>query len=94
MAGANPPLVIDVRQPPERARKRLDGSVHIPLGRLSDQLTDLPRDRPVIVHCAGGYRSSIAASLLQRSGRTAVSEIAGGIGAWEQAGLPVAADQT
>ena len=94
MAAANPPLVIDVRQPPERARKRLDGSVHIPLGRLSDQLNDLPRDRPVIVHCAGGYRSSIAASLLQRSGRMAVSEIAGGIGAWEQAGLPVAADQT
>ena len=94
MAGPNPPLVIDVRQPPERARKRLDGSVHIPLGRLSDQLNDLPRDRAVIVHCAGGYRSSIAASLLQRSGRTAVSEIAGGIGAWEHAGLPVAADQT
>ena len=94
MAGANPPLVIDVRQPPERARKRLDVSVHIPLGRLSDQLNDLPRDRPLIVHCAGGYRSSIAASLLQRSGRMAVSEIAGGIGAWEHAGLPVAADQT
>ena len=51
------------------------------------------RDRSVIVRCAGGYRSSIAVSLLQRSGRMAVSEIAGGIGAWEQAGLPVAADQ-
>jgi rhodanese-related sulfurtransferase len=66
----------------------------IPLGRLSDLLNDPPRDRSVIVHCAGGYRSSIAVSLLQRSGRMALSEIAGGIGAWEQAGRPVAGDQT
>jgi rhodanese-related sulfurtransferase len=42
----------------------------------------------VLVHCAGGYRSSIAASLLQRAGREAVGEIAGGITAWDGAGLP------
>ena len=45
--------------------------------------------RPVLVHCAGGYRSSVAASLLQRHGFTDVSEIAGGLAAWEAAGLPV-----
>ncbi|MET0214018.1 MAG: rhodanese-like domain-containing protein, partial [Vicinamibacterales bacterium] len=66
------------------------GSLHIPLGRLMDQVKELPDDRALLVHCAGGYRSSIAASLLQRSGRTWVSEIAGGIGAWESAGLAVA----
>jgi glyoxylase-like metal-dependent hydrolase (beta-lactamase superfamily II)/rhodanese-related sulfurtransferase len=93
IGSAHPPLVIDVRQPPERARKHVDGSLHVPLGRLAGQLGELPRDRPVIVYCAGGYRSSIAASVLQRGGWTAVSEIAGGIGAWEQAGLPVAAGQ-
>ena len=49
-----------------------------------------PRDRPVFVYCAGGYRSSIAASLLQRLGFAHVSEIAGGIAAWEAARLPVA----
>jgi hydroxyacylglutathione hydrolase len=54
-------------------------------------LHELPKDRPLIVHCAGGYRSSIAASLLERSGRTRVSELAGGIAAWESAGFPAAA---
>ena len=50
---------------------------------------ELPRDRPLLVHCAGGYRSSIAASLLQRHGFAHVAEIAGGIAAWEAAHLPV-----
>jgi rhodanese-related sulfurtransferase len=49
----------------------------------------LPANRPLLVYCAGGYRSSIAASLLQRHGFTDVSEIAGGIAAWETAKLPV-----
>jgi glyoxylase-like metal-dependent hydrolase (beta-lactamase superfamily II)/rhodanese-related sulfurtransferase len=93
MAGTAAPLVIDVRHASERMRKRLDGSVHMPLSRLNEHLGELPDDRPLIVHCAGGYRSSIAASLLQRAGRAQVSEIAGGIGAWEAAGLPVATDQ-
>jgi hydroxyacylglutathione hydrolase len=57
-------------------------------------LSELPRDRPLIVYCAGGYRSSIAASLLQRQGFTEVSEIAGGITAWEAAHLPTEADAT
>jgi len=48
----------------------------------------LPKDRPLLVHCAGGYRSSIAASLLQQQGYE-VSELAGGIAAWETASLPI-----
>jgi hydroxyacylglutathione hydrolase len=83
-------VVVDVRAPGERAQKRIDGSIHVPLTRLLDRLSEIPADRPVLVHCAGGYRSSIAASLLQRAGRTNVSELAGGITAWEAAGLPVA----
>jgi hydroxyacylglutathione hydrolase len=89
LASAEPPLVVDVRALPERAQKRIAGSVHIPLTRLSERMSEIPRDKPVLVHCAGGYRSSIAASLLQRDGRTNVSELAGGITAWEGAGLPV-----
>ena len=88
----DPPVVVDVRTASERARKRVDGSLHIPLGRLRERIGEVPADRAVIVYCAGGYRSSIAASLLQRSGRTHVSEIAGGIGAWEGARLPVVAE--
>ena len=92
LTAAEKPVIVDVRNPGEHAKKRLDGSLHIPLGRLRERLAEIPADRPVFVYCAGGYRSSIAASLLQQSGRTRVSEIAGGIGAWEAAGLPVAAD--
>ena len=52
-------------------------------------MAQIPRGRPLLVHCAGGYRSSIAASLLQRDGFADVSELAGGITAWETAGLPI-----
>jgi rhodanese-related sulfurtransferase len=91
LASATPPIVIDVRSPAERAQKRIDGSVHIPLNHLIDRLSEIPRGRAVLLHCAGGYRSSIAASLLQREGFSEVSELAGGIAAWETAGLPVQA---
>ena len=83
------PLAIDVRAPSERAHKYIAGSVHIPLNHLAERLQDLRPDQSLIVYCAGGYRSSIAASLLQRHGFTRVSEIAGGITAWEAAHLDV-----
>lgn len=89
LASATPPVMVDVRSTSERAQKRIDGSVHIPLNHLADRLSEIPADRPVLVHCAGGYRSSLAASLLQRHGFTQVSELAGGIAAWETTGLPV-----
>ena len=82
-------LIVDVRTPGEREQKRIAGSIGLPLSQLADRLSELPDNRPLIVHCAGGYRSSIAASLLQRHGFTRVSEIAGGIAAWETAKLPV-----
>ena len=59
-------------------------------GILADRARELPKDRPLLVYCAGGYRSSIAASVLQHQGFTNVSEIAGGLAAWEAAQLPVA----
>lgn len=89
LASEAPPLLVDVRAASERAQKRIDASVHIPLNHLVERMSEIPADRPVLVHCAGGYRSSIAASLLQREGRTNVSELAGGIAAWEAAGLPL-----
>jgi glyoxylase-like metal-dependent hydrolase (beta-lactamase superfamily II)/rhodanese-related sulfurtransferase len=83
------PLTVDVRAPREREQKRIVGSVAMPLNHLHERLSELPGDRPLLVYCAGGYRSSIAASLLLRSGFTRVSEIAGGLAAWEAAQLPV-----
>lgn len=82
-------MLVDVRSPAERAQKRIDGSVHVPLNHLLERASELSKDPAVLLFCAGGYRSSIAASLLQREGFTNVSEIAGGITAWETAGLPL-----
>jgi hydroxyacylglutathione hydrolase len=89
LRSAAPPIVVDVRTIHERKEKRIRGSVHLPLSRLAGRLSEIPAGRPVLVHCAGGYRSSIAASLLQRAGFANVGEIAGGIAGWETAGLPV-----
>jgi hydroxyacylglutathione hydrolase len=86
------PLLVDVRAPGERKQKRIEGSVSIPLNHLGERLAELPADRPLIVYCGGGYRSSIAASILQRHGFSQVSEIAGGITAWEAAHLLVESD--
>jgi hydroxyacylglutathione hydrolase len=89
LSSSQPPLAIDVRAPREREQKYIAGSLAIPLNHLSENLDKLPRDRPLLVYCAGGYRSSIAASLLRRSGFDPVGEIAGGIVGWEAANLPV-----
>jgi len=83
------PLMLDVRAPGEREQKRISGSVSMPLNHLGERLSELPMDRPILVYCAGGYRSAIAASLLERHGFRQVSEIAGGIAAWEAAKLPI-----
>ena len=83
------PVLIDVRAPREREQKRIPGSLSIPLNHLAERTSELPTDRPLLVYCAGGYRSSIAASLLQQHGFKHVSEIAGGITAWEAAKLPI-----
>jgi hydroxyacylglutathione hydrolase len=89
LSSNQPPLVVDVRAPREREQKHIGGSLSIPLNRLAENLARLPKNRSLLVYCAGGYRSSIAASLLQGSGFDSVSEIAGGIAAWEAAKLPV-----
>jgi hydroxyacylglutathione hydrolase len=89
LSSPEPPLAVDVRTPPEREQKRIAGSVSVPLNHLVENLGTLPKDRSLLVYCAGGYRSSMAASLLQRAGFHRVSEIAGGIAAWESANLPV-----
>ncbi len=89
LSSSQPPLTVDVRAPGEREQKYIAGSVSVPLNHLMENLEKLPKDRPLLVYCAGGYRSSIAASLLQRGGFDHVSEIASGMAGWEAAKLPV-----
>ena len=83
-----------MRNPRERNDKFIAGSLNLPLSHLSDSLAVVPKDRALVVYCAGGYRSSIAASLLQRAGFAPVTEIAGGLAAWESAKLPLQTLQT
>jgi hydroxyacylglutathione hydrolase len=90
LTGVPRPMLVDVRTPAERAAKQIAGSVSIPCQQLTERLGELPHDTPILIYCAGGYRSSLAASLMQRAGITQVSEIAGGIAAWEAAQLPMA----
>ena len=82
-------VALDVRMPREHDEKRLAGSLSVPLNHLVERMSELPKERPFLVYCAGGYRSSIAASLLKLHGYSNISEIAGGIAAWEAARLPV-----
>jgi hydroxyacylglutathione hydrolase len=93
MASGEAPLAVDVRTPREREQKFIGGSLSLPLNHLMERAKELPQDRELLVYCAGGYRSSIAASLLKGRGFASVGEIAGGIAAWESAGLPVVKTQ-
>jgi glyoxylase-like metal-dependent hydrolase (beta-lactamase superfamily II)/rhodanese-related sulfurtransferase len=89
LASPQPPLPIDVRAPRERESKFIAGSLSVPLNHLQENFNALPDNRALLVYCAGGYRSSIAASLLKLHGFVSVSEIAGGLAAWESANLPL-----
>ena len=89
LGGAEPPLLIDVRNASERRSGAIAGSTHMALSDLEQRSSELPAGRPVVVMCAGGYRSSIAASVLAALGHDRVSELAGGIAAWTAVGLPL-----
>jgi len=89
LSSKHPPLILDVRATGEHDAKFIPGSLPIPLNQLEDRLDTLPKDRQLLVYCAAGYRSSIAAGMLQRHGFDRVGEIAGGIEAWEAAKLPL-----
>ena len=92
LASVSPPLLLDVRTPREWAAKHVDGSVNVPLNHLQERIGEITRERGIAVHCAGGYRSSIAASILQQYGITNLTEMAGGLAAWEAARLPVVSE--
>ncbi len=82
-------VVLDVRGRSEWETGHLPEATLIPLAELPERIAELPEDRPIAVHCQGGSRSAIAASLLLARGRKAVANVTGGMSAWEQAGLPV-----
>ncbi len=77
--------LVDVRQPGELAQGVIDGAIEIPLTKLNERLASLDASRPTVVYCAGGYRSSIAASRMRAAGFAEVSDLLGGYGAWSAA---------
>jgi hydroxyacylglutathione hydrolase len=81
--------LVDVRGPGEFALGTIDGASSIPVGQLPGRLTELDPTRPTVVFCAGGYRSSVAASLLRANGFADVSDVLGGYTAWTQRDIRV-----
>ena len=81
-------IVVDVRETGEFAAGHLPNARNIPLGELEKRVGELPKGKPVLVCCASGARSGKAVALLSRDGRE-VFNLAGGIQAWRQAGLPM-----
>ena len=90
MASPDPPLLLDVRNVREWATRHIDGSMNVPLNQLQERIGEIPRNRRIAVHCAGGYRSSIAAGILHQYGITHLVEMAGGLAAWDAASLNLA----
>jgi rhodanese-related sulfurtransferase len=76
--------VVDLRNAGELAEGMLPGARHIPLAELMTRSGELEPDRPVVLYCAGGWRSSVGASFLRAKGFTDVSDILGGYGAWRR----------
>lgn len=84
LASAEPPIVLDVRTAHEWQADHIDGSLNIPLHHLAERVHEVPRGRPLVVHCQTGYRSSIAVSLLRHHGVHEVADLVGGIAAWQK----------
>ncbi|OBH04584.1 hypothetical protein A5696_04665 [Mycobacterium sp. E2699] len=90
LRGLEPDLqLLDVRGPQEAADGVIPGARTMPLPALTDSLTALDPSAPVVVYCASGYRSMVAASVLRSAGFDDVSDVVGGFGAWQDAGFPV-----
>ncbi len=82
-------VILDVRTPAEYAEGHIDGATLLPVQQLAARYAEVPRDRPVYVHCKAGTRSARAAKLLAAKGYTNVRNVLGGIIAWRRARYPL-----
>ncbi len=83
------PLLVDVRELGEFATVRAPGAVLVPTSTFQARVGELPADRPLMLVCHVGGRSAAVTGFLIRAGRSDVVNVAGGMEAWERAGLPV-----
>jgi rhodanese-related sulfurtransferase len=86
---ATRPLIVDVREPDEFAQARVDGVVLMPISQFVARHVELPKDRPLLMLCAAGSRSTSATMYLLQAGWTDVRNMTGGMMGWQAAGLPV-----
>jgi glyoxylase-like metal-dependent hydrolase (beta-lactamase superfamily II)/rhodanese-related sulfurtransferase len=84
-------VLVDVREAGERTGGAIEESISIPLGKLEARAAELNREQLLVIHCRGGYRSSIATSILRRAGFQNVANLTGGFDAWKAANLPCTA---
>ena len=84
-------VIVDVREPQELAEGRFPGARHVAMAELNERAESIPRDRPVVFACRTGSRSAMAAQAFRMAGWDA-HNLAGGIEAWEAAGLAVERD--
>ena len=79
----HPPAILDVRTEREHQEGKIDRSLNIPLSHLKERLIEIPIGQKLVVHCASGYRSSIAASILEQESQFWPVDLIGGYEAWE-----------
>jgi hydroxyacylglutathione hydrolase len=82
-------MMLDVRGAGEWEAGHIPGAVNIPVAELDERLEEVPRNRPLIVHCQTGARAAMAASILKARGFNDVRQFPGGFAEWQRAGLPV-----
>ena len=88
LTAANPPVIVDVRQPAEIGAGSVPGAIFIPLTEFGRRYHELPKDQPVLTICRSSHRSPLAARQLLKAGYV-VTDVAGGMQAWQAAGLPL-----
>jgi rhodanese-related sulfurtransferase len=85
---SEPHTLIDVRSSGEWRGGRASNAIHIPLNEVAQRMNKIPKDKPVVLICASGMRSSMAATVLAKAGYSSVYNFAGGMGSWCAAKLP------
>lgn len=82
-------VVVDVRTKGEFAAGRIKGAKHIPMAELERRVAELPKGKKILICCASGMRSRVAARFLGKKGYTDLYNLAGGIAGWQRQGLPL-----
>jgi rhodanese-related sulfurtransferase len=86
-------FILDVREPSEWAQFHIPGANLIPLGSLPSRLSEVPKDRQVVVVCRTGIRSAQGRDILLKAGFSKVTSMTGGMNQWQAQGLPIATGQ-